>query len=60
MKQRLECTAASVASQRHLGFIRWPKIGFRGVKSVWRKGWGRKEGGKGGDKVLLLKPGGNQ
>lgn len=47
VKQRLECTATSVASPRHLGFIRWPKIGFGGVRSVWRKGCGRKEGGRG-------------
>lgn len=46
-RQRLKCTATSVASRRHLGFIRGPKIGFGGVKSVWRKGWGRKEGGRG-------------
>lgn len=47
VKQRLEYTTTSVASPRHLGFIRWPKIGFGGVKSVQQKGWGRKEGGRG-------------
>lgn len=47
VKQLLECTNTSVASLRHLGFIRWPKIGFGGVKSVQWKGWGRQEGGMG-------------
>lgn len=58
MKQRLECTTAPAASPRHLGFIRWPKIGFGGVKAANRVG---EEGRKveEGDKVLLLKPGGD-